>query len=353
MKKRFKISVIVPVYNAERTLKKCIESILSQTYVDFELILINDGSTDSSLDICNRYKHDNRVVVIDKKNEGSVKARVDGINKSRGEYITFVDADDWIDKNTFILLYEEEKKSDFDILCFNSYKAIGKYGLVKKEGDRTYFSKNKTYYGDEIKNELIVAWLYGHPFPSTLWGKFYKRNIIKNTGLYSKNVKFFYDDLMTNFEVFMRAKSVKVADKTLYYYRYGGGTSKYMPNFFEDVINTYKVQKLIINNIYYETRLERERGISIMLLNTFKTCMLNILFSDLGKKESKKIISKYIKDENILEATKNKGCIEYFDSIFLGAIRNGDVDCLYNISIKNYNKIKMKNGALKLLNAIF
>ena len=97
------ISVIVPIYNAEKYLDKCLLSIVNQTYSDIEIILINDGSTDSSIAICEKYKqNDDRIVIVNKDNEGLVRARKDGIRMARGEYITFVDADDWID----ITLYE-------------------------------------------------------------------------------------------------------------------------------------------------------------------------------------------------------------------------------------------------------
>lgn len=352
MKKKFKISIIVPIYNAKKTLRRCIKSILSQTYTDFELILINDGSTDSSINICNEYKYDKRVTLINKKNEGSVKARIDGINLARGEYITFIDADDWIDKNTFLLLYQEEEKNEFDILCFNSFKVIGKMGLVKRQGNRSYFSKNKLYCGDEIKDELISAWLYGHPFPATLWGKFYKKDIILNTGKYSKEVKFFYDDLMTNFEVFMRAKSVKVVDKSLYYYRYGGGTSKYMPEFFCDVIKTYNVQKSIINSEYKSSKSNKENGISIMLLNTLKTCITNLFLSNLSEDQIKNTINKYIDDESIKEASQNNGSICYFDVDFIKAINDCDFNYLYDLGIREYKRIRIKKKVISTLNDI-
>lgn len=351
-KNKVKISVIVPVYNAEKTLKKCINSILYQTYKNFELILVNDGSKDNSLEICNKYKYDNRIKLINKNNEGLVKARIDGISKSTGQYITFVDADDWVDKNTFLLLYEEYQKNQFDILCFNSYKVIGKYGLIKRKNDSTYFKENKLYNENEIKNKLIEAWLFGHPFPATMWGKFYKRDIIQDIGLYSKNIKFFYEDLMTNFEVFMRAKSVKLIDENLYYYRYGGGTSRYMPEFFEDVVNTYKVQKLIIDDNYKDSKLEKEKGISIMLLNTLKTCITNVFFSNLNDREIKKNINKYTKNEAILEATDNEGSIKYFDPKFLEAIKSGNIEYLYNIGFEQYKKTKIKRDILKLINNI-
>ena len=96
-KNRIEISVIVPIYNAEKTLKKCINSILSQTYTNFELILVNDGSKDSSLSLCKNYsKKDSRIVVINKENEGCIAARRSGIEISKGEYIMFVDSDDTI-----------------------------------------------------------------------------------------------------------------------------------------------------------------------------------------------------------------------------------------------------------------
>ena len=125
-----------------------------------------------------------------------------------------------------------------------------------------------------------------------------------------------------------------------------------MPVFFNDVINVYKVQKLIISENYKDNELSRENGISIMLLNTLKTCIMNIFFSNLNEIQIKEIINKYIKDENILEATINEGSIKYFDSIFLDAIKSGDVEYLYTMGINQYNKTKVKRFILKLLNNI-
>ena len=125
-----------------------------------------------------------------------------------------------------------------------------------------------------------------------------------------------------------------------------------MPEFFNDLINVYKVQKLIISENYKDNKLSRENGINIALLNTLKTCIMNIFFSNLNETQIKEIINKYIKDENILEATINEGSIKYFDSIFLDAIKSGDVEYLYTIGINQYNKTKVKRFILKLLNNI-
>lgn len=97
-----KISVIITIYNMEQYLDKCIQSVINQTYKNLEIILINDGSTDKSLNICKKYAiSDNRVVLVNKNNEGLVKARISGIKQAVGDYITFVDADDWLDSNAY------------------------------------------------------------------------------------------------------------------------------------------------------------------------------------------------------------------------------------------------------------
>ncbi|MEH7309285.1 glycosyltransferase family 2 protein, partial [Neobacillus drentensis] len=136
-----KVSVIVPIYNAEKKLNKCIKSILNQTFKDFELILVNDGSTDSSLYICRKHaKLDKRIKIIDKQNEGSIATRRRGIDASRTEYIMFVDADDWIDKKTIEVLYNETNNSKVDIIVCNMYKVLGSCFLIKKKNKSRYFN---------------------------------------------------------------------------------------------------------------------------------------------------------------------------------------------------------------------
>lgn len=107
------LSVIVPVYNMEKYLEECVESILSQTYKKVELILVDDGSTDTSGMICDKYEEkDSRVKVIHKKNEGPIKARCTGVEAAGGDYVTFVDSDDWIKDNTYERLMEAAEKAD-------------------------------------------------------------------------------------------------------------------------------------------------------------------------------------------------------------------------------------------------
>ncbi|MDU2552528.1 MAG: glycosyltransferase family 2 protein, partial [Staphylococcus epidermidis] len=110
------ISIIVPVYNVENYLKKCVESILSQTFTDFELLLVDDGSTDSSGEMCDELKRlDERIKVIHKENGGLSSARNAGIDVAKGKYLTFVDSDDYIDTHMLEVLYKNMVHEDADL----------------------------------------------------------------------------------------------------------------------------------------------------------------------------------------------------------------------------------------------
>lgn len=114
-----KVSVVVPIYNAEKYLKQCLDSIVSQTLKDIEIILIDDGSTDGSAEICKQYLGDERVTYFYKENEGLAAARADGIAKATGEYIGFVDSDDWLELNTYEEMYLASRKNNADIVFCN------------------------------------------------------------------------------------------------------------------------------------------------------------------------------------------------------------------------------------------
>ena len=114
-----KVSVIVPIYNKEEYLVQCLDSIVNQTLKDIEIILIDDGSTDNSAEICKRYLNDTRVSYYYKQNEGLAAARQDGIEKSRGEYMGFIDADDWIEPNMYEVMYSSAVKYLADVVYCN------------------------------------------------------------------------------------------------------------------------------------------------------------------------------------------------------------------------------------------
>ena len=115
--KAFLISVIIPIYNAESYLDRCISSICEQTYRDLEIILVNDGSTDASLDICLKYQQkDNRIRVLSQKNKGIIEARKLGVQSAQGNIIGFVDSDDWIESDMYMQMMQILKYNDVDLI---------------------------------------------------------------------------------------------------------------------------------------------------------------------------------------------------------------------------------------------
>lgn len=345
-----KVSVIVPVYNAEKTLHKCITSILEQSFAEFELILVDDGSTDNSLNVCNGYANrDPRVTIIHKKNEGSIAARRTGVVTAESGYVTFVDADDWVHRDLIATLYAESVKHDADITVCNYYKVISDRAIVKSSGDDAYFKEERLYEGTDIKDELVVSYLFGHTFPGYLWGKMYKWDLLIGSGDYLRHINFFGDDIYYNLEMLLKAERVKVVNQALYYYRAGGGTSKYMPYLFNDMVGGYRIQKVVIDRYFNDNRDENYEGISIMLLNFFKTCLRNLFEGDLSDASIQLSIKKYLASNEIFECTTNGGCIKYFPNHYLTAIQQQDIEYLFNLGKSGYNKQRLRQNAVKLM----
>jgi len=145
-----KISVIIPVYNTSKYLKRCLDSIINQTYVNLEIICINDGSKDNSLEILNQYKKkDDRIIIIDKENQGVSAARNDGIKNSTGMYITFVDSDDWLELDAIEILYKTLINEKVDVVRGNYYKDYN-CDKLNSIGEVLDFNKSKLYVSDNF-----------------------------------------------------------------------------------------------------------------------------------------------------------------------------------------------------------
>lgn len=213
-------SVVVPVYNAEKYLTQCIESIITQSFKEFELILVDDGSTDGSGQICDMFAeaHEN-IRVIHKKNEGQVKARIDGVNASKGEYILFGDADDWFERTALNSVYLSVLQDEPDIIFFG-FQEI-REGKIKKCIHRPM----KGMYRNEI-DELRAIMICdeenvfrGQGIYPAVWCRAVKRELLLvsqervDTGL--KNG----EDLVLLVYCMLESKTIAVLDESLYNYR--------------------------------------------------------------------------------------------------------------------------------------
>ena len=174
------ISIIIPVYNTKNYLEQCIDSVLEQTYKNIEIILVDDGSTDGSSDICDKYSNDNsNIIVIHKKNEGLQAALIDGIKASAGEYIGFVDGDDWIDPEMFQFLHSE--MADVDMIATGIARHFSNGDVVEwlDNYDEGIYDTNT----DEFINNLIISKKYcGTPVIGGLTNhrvtKLFKRDLV-------------------------------------------------------------------------------------------------------------------------------------------------------------------------------
>lgn len=199
-----KISIIVPVYNVELYLRRCIDSILNQTFTDFELILVDDGSPDSSGKICDEYaESDERIKVIHKKNSGPASARNTGLDVANGEWITFVDSDDWINKEYLEKLYNS---------CKNNGVDISTCGFFQTEGNEIEIERQK--FNIKLYNPEDL-WIENQLRATVPWGKLYKKD------LWSK-IRFpvgkFAEDEYTIYKVLFQCKKIAHSEAELYYY---------------------------------------------------------------------------------------------------------------------------------------
>lgn len=205
------ISIVVPVYNVEKYISRCIESILCQTFTKFELILVDDGSQDNSVSICEKYmEKDARVSLIHKENGGLSSARNAGIDSAKGEYLLFVDGDDVIHPETLKILYSDLKESDAQISIGNFCRFHSNSELdfqVKKENIRN------TYAGMQILEKL-----YDRNDASryvSACGKLIKRSLFENVCF---PVGRLFEDEFTTYLLYYKAHKVSVTEKVLYYY---------------------------------------------------------------------------------------------------------------------------------------
>lgn len=214
-----KVSVIVPIYNVEKYLRKCLDSLVNQTLKDIEIICINDGSTDDSLNVLQEYASEHlNVIVIDQENQGVSIARNNGINKAQGDYIGFVDPDDWVEPDMFKILYEKAVKTGVDIVeC--DYKMV--FENSTKIKNRTLFGSLHTWKKFPIACGKIFDWKYVktqvfNGLRCMVWNRLYKRSLIFDNNLTFPDGK--CEDYPFSLDAVLSAKSIVYCPKTLYNY---------------------------------------------------------------------------------------------------------------------------------------
>ena len=203
------ISIIVPIYKVEKYLDRCINSILNQTFKDFELILVDDGSPDRCGDICEEYaKKDKRIKVIHKENGGLSDARNAGLDIAKGEFVGFVDSDDFIHKDMYMILYDTLVKSKSDI-------SQCKFKYFSKENELNKNIINDGKYKIYNNIDAIEEIMDNKNLNANVWNKLYKRELFREIRFPKGKI---HEDEFVTYKVFYRAKTISYVNKELYYY---------------------------------------------------------------------------------------------------------------------------------------
>lgn len=192
-----KVSVIIPVYNVENYLRKCLNSLVNQTLKDIEIIVVNDGTLDNSQEIIDEYvkKYPKKVVSVIQENGGQGAARNTGLLHAKGEYIGYVDSDDYVEENMYEELYKKAKEEDSDIVICGNNVVKENYEFLSKE---------------DVDKEFLLGKM-------AVWNKIYKKNIIVDNKIQFRS-KVWYEDLDFTMKVFFSSKKISYIDKPLYNY---------------------------------------------------------------------------------------------------------------------------------------
>ena len=285
------ISVIIPVYNVEEKIERCLGSLQNQKFSDFEVILINDGSSDRSGKICDEYASmDKRIKVIHQKNQGVSVARNIGISIARGKYITFVDSDDYVSRDFLYSLYS-------DIVSCNADIAICNYYMVSLNEDHVCM-KHGYNAGDVLEPDEIKSVFYKHIQDDdctigyfSLWNKIYRRKFIKENHIFLDREMSFGEDMMFIMQCLKFANKIAFIEEPLYYYEMeeNGLFSRYQKSFLNDIMKCYRslISQLDIKEIvdlfplslkYYGYVIRHIRG--IIENESKKTLMIQNVYED-------------------------------------------------------------------------
>lgn len=329
-----KVSVVMPVYNAEKYLKRSIESILNQTLKELELILVNDGSKDRSIDICREYEQkDSRIIVVDKKNEGACIARNTGIHLAKGEYLQLVDADDYCELNMLEEQYKLAKSTDAEVvMCGLKYDISLKNGEVLYEED-CYRNAVLTRKQEikEVMMDIINNMLFNYTH-----NKLYNLNFLKENNLQFTEWLPIDQDTNFNIDVFKQLNHLTLTAKSYYHYIKTFEetiVNRYHPEKFK--VRTYRHERLIdlfkIYDIYTE---ENQKQLASIYLHQVIDCFEMYFHNKcpLTVKEKKREIKEILKTPIVQKEMKvvHQGK-SVFTNLVLKSMKKNNIFFIYNI----------------------
>lgn len=324
------VSVIIPIYNQEKYVGKCLRSICNQTYSNLEVICVNDGSTDDSLRIITKYaEEDQRIRIISKENEGVALARRDGLKIARGEYVTFVDSDDFLPNTAIEDLLKPAEEYGVDVVKGGFCRYYWKF-LRRVQPQPASLPLGRLIYQEELFDQYYISFFGINIVPVYMWGGLYRKSVIdmamlKET-LFDKDCLHMGEDEYFNLMLFPYLNTLYVIDKVVYYYRFGGITSSYNKHLTE-LFYFGDVRVKLLDRYHYL------KGYGPLFIE-YK----NVFFSELlqriqYKHPNKQDLKEYITDElntrylvsRMQDYYKNNPCPDYMRPVV-----EKDIDYIYS-----------------------
>ena len=349
-----KVSIIVPIFNAEPFLHSSVKSVQKQSHKNIEIILVNDASTDQSLLICKALaKSDCRILIVDKtKNEKALKARVSGLKNASGDFILFFDADDYMPVDAVEKLLSGQKRSDADITLGALVNYYDRFRLIKSAprnlADGQLISDD--YNEIEIRDKFSIAFFGLHSIPVTSPAKLFKRDLFIGFSQMDHPAIHAFDDTYLNLIVFREAKKISFIKDVVYYYRYGGYTSQLDLQLLPQLNEIHTLRKKIlaqkpIDRAYEYSLIETKNTIYSFLLNS-------MLLKDLTFEQFERILLKikhmgmYAELKTFL---KNK---DFTYSGFYNYVFSDDHEASYQLLLEDFKKVKVRRMTKRFIGKI-
>ncbi|MFQ7257491.1 glycosyltransferase family 2 protein [Intestinibacter bartlettii] len=331
-----KLSVIVPMYNSEKYISRCIESIINQDMEDMEIILIDDGSTDNTKNIVQKYacKYENIRLISKKENEGVSIARNIGINIATGEYITFVDSDDTINNGMYKNMYRLAKENDSDlVMCSYLRKNQGSDIEIRANIENKYITYDRKYIEEKIIPTFVKNTEYGYYY---VRNKIYKKKFLDDNNILFKEKIAFGEDWLFNLEVFDKINIFSYINEP--YYNYFDNMGSQSKNIDRNRINLYLEGHK--KNYYFVEKYNLEsKYIDSRLLEEIYVYVYSLIVSKNSYKTKKDIIKWLSKNNQFLDCfycvSKQSKFIKYILTLLKSNCFN-----LLNLSINIYDKYK-------------
>lgn len=324
------ISVVIPVYNAAKYLQRCVASVLCQTYIDIECILVNDGSKDKSVQLCQSFaKKDSRIIVVNKENEGVDKTRFEGLKHASGEFVMFLDSDDWLEKDAVENLMKPMSQFEADVVVGqirNVYHVAFLY--LRDWRQKSLKNTNKLISHEEMMEDYYLSFFGINILPVSMCATLYRRSVINQAQLQPSGLGF-GEDLVFNMKLMPYVQRYYMIDKIVYNYRKErwGASPKYLDNWLKNARLLFDSKMQQIKELHYDKAIKWQL---IEYVNYMKTYVRNSLLYDAKHIEKRKnILREEFQVHGFAEKVQLLSTMEYKDQVLFDVIQNRDVDQLF------------------------